>query len=68
MVISGLGQGISVAIILGSIPVLIYTIIGGILWQFVVRPIEENNLLLRFGKEYETYRKNIKCWIPTFKR
>lgn len=41
--------------------------IGAILWQLVVRPIEEKDMQQRFGKEYEAYRKEVRCWIPKFK-
>lgn len=66
MAIAGLGQGIAVSILFGSVYVLVYTVLGGILWQFVVRPIEEKNMKLRFGQEYEDYRRKVKCWIPKF--
>jgi protein-S-isoprenylcysteine O-methyltransferase Ste14 len=67
MAIAGLGQGISISIIFGSIYILIYALIGAVLWQFVVRPIEEKDMKKRFGKEYEEYRKEVKCWIPKFR-
>lgn len=64
MAIAGIGQAISISIILWSIYILVYSLIGLILWQFVVRPIEERNLKLRFGKQYEEYRTRVNCWIP----
>jgi len=67
MAVAGVGQGISISIIFGSIPILIYILIGAILWQLVVRPMEEKDMEQRFGKEYDQYRKNVRCWIPTFK-
>ncbi len=66
MAIAGIGQGVAVSIYCLSIHIFIYSMIGAILWQFVVRPIEEENMIKRFGSEYEAYRKSIKCWIPTF--
>ncbi len=65
MAIAGIGQGICISILFGSIHVLVYTLIGATLWQLVVRPIEEKDMLQRFGSEYEAYRKEIKCWFPT---
>ena len=64
MAIAGLGQGIAVSVYLNSIHVFIYVIIGGIIWQIAVRPLEENDMLERFGPDYENYRKKVKCWIP----
>lgn len=66
MAIAGVGQGIAISILFSSIPVFVYTIIGAVLWQFVVRPMEEKNMTQRFGKAYEDYRKKVKCWIPRF--
>ncbi len=67
MAIAGIGQGISVAIIFQSIAILVYSVLGALVWQLVVRPIEENDLLTRFGKSYLDYRQRVSCWIPTFK-
>jgi len=64
MAVAGIGQGIAISIIFYSIPIFVYTLIGGILWQFVVRPIEERDMLQRFGKEYADYQKKVSCWIP----
>jgi len=64
MAIAGIGQGISISILFWSIHILIYTLIGAVLWQFVVRPMEEKDMMQRFGKEYEAYRKKVRCWIP----
>lgn len=66
MAVAGIGQGISISIIFSSIPIFVYTMIGAILWQFVVRPMEEENMKQRFGKAYEDYRKQVWCWIPRF--
>lgn len=65
MAVSGIGQGIAVALFLGSPLVFIYAIMGSLIWQIVFRPLEEENLRERFGKEYEDYCKNVKCWIPS---
>lgn len=66
MAIAGLGQGIAVSLLLGSVHIFIYTLVGAVLWQFVVRPIEEKNMAARFGSEYERYRNEVRCWIPRF--
>jgi len=64
MAVAGLGQGIAVSILLGSIHVLAYFILGTILWQFVVRPLEEKNMSERFGEAYEQYKAKVPCWFP----
>jgi len=64
MAIAGIGQGISISIFFWSIPILIYAMIGAILWQFVVRPLEEKDMIERFGNEYKAYKKRVRCWIP----
>ena len=67
MAIAGIGQGISVGIILGSYIIILYSISGAILWNIIVRPIEEKDLEQRFGKSYLEYKTKIKCWIPKFR-
>lgn len=66
MAIAGVGQGIAISILYTSLPVLLYIILGAVLWQFVVRPIEEKDMSNRFGEEYEDYRNKTKCWLPKF--
>lgn len=64
MAIAGIGQGIAISIIFTSIPIFIYALIGAVLWQFVVRPIEERNLKKKFGEEYKDYKRKTPCWVP----
>ncbi len=64
MAIAGLGQGVAVAIALGSPFVLIYVALGSFLWQYIARPLEEDDLLRHFGQHYECYRKDVRCWVP----
>ncbi|QED37364.1 isoprenylcysteine carboxylmethyltransferase family protein [Antarcticibacterium arcticum] len=64
MAIAGIGQGLAISIYFSSIHLLIYTILGGLLWHIVVRPIEEKNMFKRFGKDYQLYRDNVKLWLP----
>ncbi len=66
MAIAGIGQGIAIAIFFGSIHLLSYVILGAILWHFVVRPIEEKDMIQRFGDDYVEYRNRVRCWIPKF--
>ena len=64
MAIAGMVQGLAIGIYFGSIHLMVYTLIGGLLWHFVLRPIEEKNMYERFGDEYENYRKEVSVWVP----
>ena len=68
MAIAGIGQGVAISIMFGSIPILVYSIIGGVVWHLVVRPIEERNMIDRFGDPYRNYRQRVSCWLPTFRK
>jgi protein-S-isoprenylcysteine O-methyltransferase Ste14 len=37
---------------------------GVLVWQFVLRPVEERDLAARFGAAYEAYRRAVRCWWP----
>lgn len=67
MALSGIGQGLAVALLLGSPLTAVYALIGSAIWQFVFRPFEEDDLAQRFGKDFDLYRQNVKCWIPRIK-
>ena len=67
MAVAGIGQGISVGIIWGSYLVVLYALAGAVLWHILVRPMEEKDLEMRFGKAYLEYKNKIKCWLPKFK-
>ncbi len=64
MAVAGIGQGICVGIILGSYFVILYALAGGVLWHYLVRPVEEQDLAKRFGAAYLSYQQNTKCWLP----
>lgn len=64
MAISGIGQGLAVALFLGSPLVTIYALMGAAIWQLIFRPLEENDLKAKFGEDYEKYCAQVKCWIP----
>lgn len=68
MAVSGVGQGLAVALFLGSPLVAIYALMGSLVWQLIFRPLEEDDLRGRFGKEYEEYSRVVKCWIPRTER
>lgn len=67
MAISGIGQGLAVGLFLGSPLVLIYALMGGLIWQMIFRPLEEADLLKTFGADYAEYCRNVQCWIPRIK-
>ncbi|SNZ00924.1 methyltransferase family protein [Flagellimonas pacifica] len=67
MAIAGMGQGIAVSLYFNSIHILVYALIGGLIWHLVVKPIEEKNMINRFGEDYLMYQKKVRCWIPTLK-
>lgn len=66
MAISGIGQAVLIGIWLGSPLVLLYALLGGFIWQFIYRRLEEDDLAKKFGAEYEDYRRRVRCWIPRF--
>jgi protein-S-isoprenylcysteine O-methyltransferase Ste14 len=68
MAIAGIGQGLAIAALFQSISILLYSLLGAVVWQLVVRPIEERDMVERFGEPYVSYRKRVSCWLPTFRR
>lgn len=64
MAVSGVGQGLMVALFLGSPLVALYALMGSMVWQLVFRPLEEVDLRQRFAQEYVSYCRAVKCWIP----
>lgn len=64
MAVSGILQGLLVAVFLGSPLTVVYAFMGSAIWQFIFRPLEEEDLIKRFGEEFENYRKSVRCWIP----
>jgi protein-S-isoprenylcysteine O-methyltransferase Ste14 len=64
MVVAGLGQGASVGLWTGSWAVLAYVIVGGLIWQLLVRPAEERDLQQVFGSEFIEYCRQVRCWVP----
>jgi len=67
MAVSGIGQGLAVALFLGSPLVAVYALTGSAIWQLVFRPLEEDDLEGRFGESFVNYRSAVKCWLPRSK-
>lgn len=64
MALSGVGQGLAVALFLGSPLVTAYALMGSAIWQFIFRPLEEDDMAARFGAEFAVYSRNVMCWFP----
>lgn len=64
MALSGIGQGLAVAVFLGSPLVAVYALMGSAIWQLVFRPLEEDDLDERFGERFKDYCRNVRCWVP----
>jgi protein-S-isoprenylcysteine O-methyltransferase Ste14 len=64
MAVAGLGQGLVAGLGMGSVAVLLYVLAGTLLWQSLIRPREEQDLLHRFGPAYARYRQAVRCWVP----
>lgn len=68
MAMAGIAQGLAVGWYLGSIAVIGYALCGAMVWQFVVRPVEERDLVQRFGTAYLRYRDTVPLWFPAVSR
>ena len=64
MAVSGIAQGVAVGLLLSSWLVVVYALLGSLLWNYAVRPFEEADLEERFGDEYRRYRDSVRCWVP----
>ena len=64
MAVTGLAQGLGVALVLGSVAVALYVAAGGALWNWIVRPLEEQRLTEQFGDSYGAYQRAVRCWRP----
>ncbi|MFM8476018.1 MAG: methyltransferase family protein [Planctomycetaceae bacterium] len=64
MAVAGIGQGLCLAAVFQSLPLLVYSLLGAVAWQFAVKPMEEQDLRARFGRPYEEYCARVGCWIP----
>lgn len=64
MALSGIGQGLAVALFLGAPLVALYALMGSAIWQLIFRPLEEDDMAKRFGEPYTEYKNAVKCWVP----
>lgn len=64
MAIGGITQGVAIGLMAGSWLVVLYALAGSLVWNTLVRPLEEADLEERFGAEFRAYRARVSCWIP----
>src|SRR5699024_10848619 len=68
MAIAGIAQGVSMGLLIGSWLVVVYAVIGSLLWNWLIRPHEEAALHDRFGNEYREYARRVDWWWPRLNR
>ena len=64
MAMAGISQGVAVGLMLSSWLVIAYSIAGSLVWNYVIRPLEESDLEARFDDAYRRYRMSVRCWWP----
>ncbi|WP_300266746.1 isoprenylcysteine carboxylmethyltransferase family protein [Microbacterium sp.] len=64
MALAGIAQGAAVGLMAGSWLVVTYALCGSLVWNGVVRPLEERDLVARFGPAYADYARRVRCWLP----
>ncbi|MDS2173314.1 isoprenylcysteine carboxylmethyltransferase family protein [Nesterenkonia sp. CL21] len=52
------------SLLVGSWLVVHYVVAGSLIWNTLVRPLEEEDLAARFGAEFEEYRRGVGVWLP----
>lgn len=68
MAVAGIGQGVAIGLIIGSWMVIVYALVGSLLWNWLIRPHEEADLRRRFGTEFDEYCRHVACWFPRGRR
>ena len=64
MALAGITQGVAVGLLLSSWMVVVYALAGSIVWNCIVRPLEEADLEHRFGDDFRRYAARVRCWVP----
>jgi protein-S-isoprenylcysteine O-methyltransferase Ste14/predicted DCC family thiol-disulfide oxidoreductase YuxK len=67
IVIAVLTQGVGIGLFLGSSLVLLYVVVGMLLWNYIMRRWEEMDLEQRFGDSYRLYCRRVRCWRPRWR-
>lgn len=68
MAVAGIAQMLGVAIMWGSWFVVGFGVVGGLIWEWCLRPAEEADLETRFGDDFRRYRASVRCWWPRLTR
>jgi protein-S-isoprenylcysteine O-methyltransferase Ste14 len=64
MAVAGIAQGVAVGLLLSSWTVVVYAVAGALVWNGLIRPVEEADLERRFGDAFRRYRAAVRCWVP----
>lgn len=64
MALAGIAQGVAVGLMAGSWLVIVYALAGSLVWNWIIRPLEEADLSRRFGPAYDEYIRGVRCWTP----
>lgn len=64
MALAGITQGVAVGLLAGSWLVVLYALCGSLVWNMLVRPVEEADLAARFDAAFTEYREQVPCWVP----
>lgn len=64
MALAGITQGVAVGLLLSSWLVVVYAVAGSVVWNCIVRPLEEADLDERFGDDFRRYAEQVRCWVP----
>jgi protein-S-isoprenylcysteine O-methyltransferase Ste14 len=67
MALAGIGQGVAVGLWRGEPAVVVYALLGALVWHFVARPGEERDLQARFGDRYARYQREVPLWRPRWR-
>lgn len=65
MAVAGATQTAAIGLVVGSWIVIVFAVAGGLVWNAIIRPVEEADLAARFGDDYDRYRNSVRCWVPT---
>ncbi|MBT1681074.1 methyltransferase family protein [Curtobacterium aurantiacum] len=64
MALAGITQGVAVGLLLSSWLIVVYAVAGSVVWNCIVRPLEESDLEERFGDDFRRYADEVRCWVP----
>ena len=64
MVTGTILQGVGMGLMDGTILVIAFYVVFAVLWNSFVRPTEEDQMQSWFGRQFELYRRSVRCWLP----